>query len=257
MKERTIIELLTPRQDAEDLDAALDRYATRHRLIMDNGYILSVPDNPMGQPHFQVMEVVRELDLPVQPQNFLLHINTFHAKADLDGILAQAEEMKVRQLLIVTGDGSERLAKLDPASIGADTQSATSVELLRYIHARYPGRFSTAVAFNPYEPLDHELEKMERKIAAGAEIAITQPVIGTSEPVARLQAMGIPVTVGAWMSKRIDLLSECVGYELAPAETFDPVGNLRELIGLYPACGMYLSLINYKRQWDAVREILP
>lgn len=256
MKKQNIVEVLTPRMDAEDLDTVLDRYATRHALIQDSKFILSVPDNPMGNPHFKVMEIVKELDLAIDPECFLLHINTFHTKEDLDDILAQADSMKVRHLLIITGDGSERLAKLDPASIGADTQSATSVELLRYIHTTYPGRFSTGVAFNPYEPQDHEMEKMKRKIDAGAEYAITQPVIGRSEPVEKLATFGIPVTVGAWMSKRIDLLSECIGYELAAADSFDPMASLAELLDLYPEHGIYVSLLNFKRQWEPMRAML-
>ncbi len=256
MKKQNIVEALTPRMDAEDLDAVLDRYAMRHALVQNSKFILSVPDNPMGHPRFKVMEVVKEMGLTIDPECFLLHINTFHTKEDMDDILAQADAMKVRYLLVVTGDGSERLAKLDPASIGADTQSATSVELLRYIHNAYPGRFRTGAAFNPYEPQDHEMEKIARKIDAGAEYIITQPIIGRSEPAEKLATFGLPVTVGAWMSKRIDLLSECIGYELAPADRFDPMASLAELLGIYPDYGIYVSMLNFKRQWEPMRAML-
>ena len=42
----------------------------------------------------------------------------------------------------------------------------TSVELLKYVNREYPGMFSLGVAFNPYEPEDHEMEKTQRKIDA-------------------------------------------------------------------------------------------
>ncbi len=256
MKTRHLVELLSPRMDSEDLDAALDLYAARHRLVQEAGFMLTVPDNPLGEPRFKVLEIVQELDLPLDPDRFLLHINTFHTKEDLDAILAQADSLNVRHLLIVTGDGSERLAKLDPAALGADTPSVTSVELLRYIHKSLPGRFQTGVAFNPYEPQDHEREKVERKIAAGASLIITQPIVGRHPNVDKLAAFGLPVVVGAWMSKRIGLLSECIGYELAPAGGFDPMASLEDLLRLYPESGVYVSMLGFRRQWEAVRDLL-
>ncbi len=256
MENVTAIEILSPRLDEDDLDAALERYAVRHRRVVEQGYMLSVPDNPMGVLRFHILEVARELDLPLVTDRFLLHLSTFHTREHVDQILQEAAALHVQHVLVVTGDGSDRLPKLDPAAIGADTPSATSVELLRYIHRTYPNRFSTGVAFNPYEPEEHEWAKLQRKIKAGAAFVITQPVLAPFEPVDRLQDCGIPVIVGGWMSINIQLLADCVGYDLNLAAPYDPIENLRAILRHYPGHGLYLSLMNFKRQWEAVAALL-
>jgi len=131
----------------------------------------------------------------------------------------------------------------------------TSVELLQYIRAKYPGRFTCGVAFNPYEPQDHELEKMKRKVAAGAEFIITQPILGRDERVFSLKQFGLPVILDAWMSKKLHLLSECVGYTIPENTAYDPIANLRELRTHFPDCGLYLALLGFKTQYPLLGEI--
>lgn len=256
MEKITAIEILTPRLDEEDLDTALERYAARHLRVVEQGSMLSVPDNPMGVLRFHILEVARELDLPLVSDRFLLHLSTFHTRAHIDQILQEADTLNVQHVLVVSGDGSERLPKLDPADIGADTSAATSVELLDYIHRTWPERFSTGVAFNPYEPEEHERAKLQRKIEAGASFVITQPIVAPFGPVDRLQECGLPVVVGAWMSHNIQLLADCVGYDLNLAAPYDPVENLSAILRHYPRHGVYLSLLNFKKQWEAVHELL-
>ena len=61
---------------------------------------------------------------------------------------------------------------------------------MRYIAREHPGAFRCGVAFNPYEPQEAELEKMKRKIDAGAEFIITQPIIGCDDRVLALRRSG-------------------------------------------------------------------
>jgi methylenetetrahydrofolate reductase (NADPH) len=188
----------------------------------------------------------------------MIHLNTFHTKDDLHRILDSCKNFGIRQLLVISGDGSDRLPKLAPADIGATgTESVTSVELLQYIGKVYPGDFELGVAFNPYEPEDHEFAKMERKLAAGATFIITQPVIESHPVVDKLIARypDIPLIVEAWMSKRIDLLSEAVGYEIkAGTDPFDPITTLKAIHRNYPKCGVYLSLLGFKTQYDLIKD---
>jgi methylenetetrahydrofolate reductase (NADPH) len=150
---------------------------------------------------------------------------------------------------VVSGDGSQRLHRLEPAEVAIDCATVTSVELLRYIDREYPGRFHCGVAFNPYEPQDAELEKMKRKVNAGARFIITQPIIGRDERLAGLAPFGLPVVLDAWMSKKLHLLSECVGHEIPEGTPYDPMENLRELRRNYPDYGLYLAILGFKTQY--------
>jgi len=210
----------------------------------------------MGVLHFQATEVITELGLDAGSNRVLLHLNTFHTRQALDEILAQAQQLGISRLLVITGDGSERLGKLAPASIGATGQSVTSVELLDYIHSQYPGKFITGVAFNPYEPQDHEMQKMRRKIDAGARFIITQPVIGSHPAVDQLAAFNLPVVVDVWMSRKLHLLSQCVGYTIPENTAYDPVDNLRQIQRNYPDHGLYLALLGFKTQLPILGELI-
>ena len=248
------IEILTPKQNSAKLDDDLERFADKYRKVIESGYIACITDNPMGMLSFQATEVIPELDLPVEPEQLMIHLNTFHTKRDLDNILTTARDIGAKYLLVISGDGSERLPKLQPEDIGEGNNSVSAVELLRYIGKEYPGDFSCGVAFNPYEPQDHELEKMRHKLEAGAEFICTQPVIGRDERVAALKEFNIPVIIDAWMSKKLHLLSECVGYEIPEDTVYDPIANLKELQSCYPDSGLYLALLGFKTQFPHLAE---
>ena len=185
----------------------------------------------------------------------MIHLNTFHTKKALDEILGTAQKMGCKYLLAISGDGSERLTRLTPDALGLTVNTVTSVELLRYIKHAYPGVFTCGVAFNPYEPQDRELEKMRRKVEAGAEFICTQPVIGHNDRIGALKPFGLPVIIDAWMSKKLHLLSECVGYNIPEDTPYDPLSNLRELRRNYPDCGLYLALLGFKTQFPVLKDI--
>jgi len=252
------VEVLPPKQDSEKLEKDLEMFSNKYLKVMNNGYCASITDNSMGLLSFQGTEIIEELGLPVIPEQVMIHLNTFHRKDDLDNILNICKSKGIRYLLIITGDGSERLPKLRPSDIGpTDVESVTSVELLKYINREYPDTFMLGVAFNPYELEEHEFEKMERKMKAGATFIITQPLIEKNGVVDRLleKYPEIPVIVAAWMSKNLHLLSEAVGYEIPENPEFDPISTSRMLHKLYPECGVYLSLLGFKTQYDLIKDI--
>ena len=246
-----MIELLTPKQNSPDFEADLKMFSSRFGKIYDYGAVVSIPDNPLGNLHFAAPEVLAYLSLPIDPERCLVHLNTFHCKDDLDVFLRQAKELGVKYLLCVSGDGSQRLTRLNPADFGISVETVTSVELIAYINKQYSGDFICGVAFNQYEPPEHEMQKLKHKIDAGAQFIITQPVIGRDERVLNLKQYGIPVFTGAWMSKRIDLLKQCLGVEgeNIPGD-YDPLKNLRILREIYSDYGLYYSLLGFKRDWS-------
>jgi methylenetetrahydrofolate reductase (NADPH) len=249
------IEVLTPKQNSEKLEEDIQNFEVKYRRVLDEGYTVCITDNPMGLLSFQGTEMIAELGLPVKTEQVMLHLNTFHTKPDLDNILNTCCEKGIRNLLVISGDGNERLPRLKGSDVGFAVESVTSVELLRYIERAYPGQFHMGVAFNPYEPQDHEVEKMKRKVDAGARFVITQPIIEQHEALANLAPFGLPVVVECWMSKKLSLLSQCVGYEIPEGTPYDPLGNLKTLITRYPTFGFYLAILGFKTQLPLIREV--
>lgn len=252
------IEILPPKQETEKLEEDLVLFAEKYKKVINSGFCAGITDNAMGHLAFQGTEIIEELALPVFPEQIVIHLNTFHTKRDLHNILDTCEALKIKYLLVISGDGSERLPRLKPDDINlnGETASVTSVELLKYIKDEYPNVFVLGAAFNPYEPPEHEFGKLERKLKAGAEFIITQPIISENDIVGRLLAQypSVPVFIEAWMSKKLYLLSQAVGVEIPEDALFDPVETLRTLHKTYPECGVYLSLLGFKTQYHLIKD---
>ena len=249
------VEILPPKQDSEKLEADLQAFADKFNRVMDSGYCACITDNAMGLLSFQGHETIEHLGLRVLPEQVMLHLNTFHSKADLDSLLTQSAAMGVKYLLIVSGDGSARLPKLSPGDLNADAAAITSVELLAYIRDNYPN-FVMGVAFNPYEPAEEEFAKLDRKLAAGASFIVTQPIIEPNAVVKELlEKYAVPVIVEAWMTKKLHLLSDVVGYKIPDDTDFDPLATLENLHRWFPGCGVYLSLLGFKTQYHLVEGL--
>jgi methylenetetrahydrofolate reductase (NADPH) len=249
-----LIEILTPkRSTSAGGREMMNRFAERYRRIRDSGNGVSVPDNPMGQPRYSALETINRCDLPVDPERTVMNLNTFHSKTELDGMLDTAANLGLKYLLIIRGDGGPALPKLDPASIGAETSVATSIDLLRYINAAYVGRFITGAAFNQYNPTDFEMKRLKAKIDAGAKFVITQPVIAKDPHVDLIQTFDIPIIIEAWMSQKVDLLFKSVGKAKEDqAEGYDPIKNLIRLHDAYPQSCIYLSMLSFKQDWKVL-----
>lgn len=252
-----IVELLSPRRpiEGQSVEDHLDRFADRYHRIIDMGFGLSIPDNPMGQPRRGALESMGLKKIRLNPDKVVMNLNTFHTKEELDGLLNDAARANLKYILVVRGDGGPLLPKLDAKSIGGSRSIATSIDLIRYINSNFPGQFITGAAYNPYKPVSFEMKRMEQKIDAGAKFAITQPIISKDHSADELRLLNITVVIEAWMSKNIDLLYKSVGKEKDEmAENYDPIDNLKTLHEFYPECCVYLSMLSFKQDW---REILP
>jgi methylenetetrahydrofolate reductase (NADPH) len=251
-----VVELLSPkRSNGPRSEALLDRFAERYQRIINAGCGVSIPDNPMGQPRLGALESFALRGLSVDSDKVVMNLNTFHSKSELDKLLQKAAKVKLKYILVVRGDGGPLLPKLDAKSIGGSRSVATSIDLIRYINKEYSGQFITGAAFNPYNPMPFELDRMKQKIDAGAKYAVTQPVIGKDKAVDMLKVLNITIVVEAWMSENIDLLYRSVGKKKdEKAENYDPIENLKELHTFYPECSVYLSMLSFKQDWQ---DILP
>jgi len=251
-----LVELLSPKRSKDgQIKAPLDRFAERYRRIIDAGCGVSVPDNPMGQPRLSALEIFDLRDLSIDSEKVVISLNTFHTRSELDRLLQRAAKANLKYILVVRGDGGPLLPRLDSKSIGSNKSVATSIDLIRHINTEYSDQFITGAAFNPYNPMPFELNRMEQKVDAGAKFAVTQPIIGRDESVEMLNRFNIAVVVEAWMSNNIDLLYRSVGKEKdEKAENYDPNENLKALHKFYPQCSVYLSMLSFKQNW---KEILP
>ena len=141
----------------------------------------------------------------------LLHIscrdkNLLGLQSELMGLAA----LGIRHVLPLTGD---------PAKVGdhpgaKSVYDVTSVQLLDIVRRlnegfnhsgksiKSPTQFVTGCTFNPNAKfLDAQIARLERKLAAGAQYVMTQPVFDTAlvDTVARRTAhLGIPVFMGVW-----------------------------------------------------------
>lgn len=251
-----IVAILTPLVESPNpLDRNMALFAEKYRRSHEHGFGVSIPDNPMGRVRHSALEAIAYNRLPVDGERIVMNLNTFHTKADLDNILDRAKKMGIAYILVVRGDGGPLLPALVPADIGSNRKAATSSDLIRYIHSRHPDVFIVGAAFNPYNPADFELKKVQDKIEAGAQYIVTQPVIGKDPNVDSLFQFNIPVVVEAWMSDNVELLYKSVRKKRDErAAEYDPGDNLQALHAAYPDSCMYLSLLSFKENW---RELLP
>ena len=252
------IEMIPPKHASKKLAEDLELFSEKFERYMADGFIASITDNAMANLAFQTTEVVDAMGLNPRPDQVLIHLNTFHQKEELDRILKMAKEQGIRNFLCVTGDGSDKMHKLLPEELEAEgVPVTTSVELIRYIRKYYP-EFILGAAFNPYEPPEHEFAKLKRKIEAGATYVITQPILGRNEQMDRLirEYPDLPVIVEIWMSKKLYLLSDILGYTIPEDEPYDPFETRREVMEAYPQFGNYLALLGYKTQYPQLKADL-
>lgn len=254
-----LIEILTPKKEAlEDIEESMSFFAERYNRIVDSGCGLSIPDNPMGQPRYSALEAIEFCGLPILPERTVMNLNTFHTKAQLDALLKAASNLGLKYLLVVRGDGGPALPKLNPESIGGKKNVATSMDLIGYINTAFSGLFITGAAFNQYNRVPFETDRLRQKIDAGAKFIITQPVIGKDPNVDLLEGFDIPVVIEAWMSQNVELLFKSVRRQKEESvEAYDPVKNLKTLHDAYPENCVYLSLLSFKKDWKTILPRLP
>jgi len=114
-----LVEILTPKRGDGNLAGnALNLFAERYYRVIDHGLGISVPDNPMGQPRYSLLQTIAQAGLPVISHRTVMNLNTFHTKEELDELLLKAARMAIKYLLVVRGDGGPNLPKLSPKSIG-------------------------------------------------------------------------------------------------------------------------------------------
>lgn len=193
-KPRIIAELLPPKNAGTEklLDTAV-------ALKSAGAEVLSFPENPLAQVRMSSIAaagvVKKTLGLEAIFHYTCRDRNLIGLQSDLLGSYA----LGLRYVLAVTGD---------PASMGGDPQASSvfdvdSIKLVTLIENMKKAMgldIRAGVAFNPnFDDMSGQLRRLKRKIEAGAEFVMTQPVFDpgkAAEVCSAVRDLKVPVYLG-------------------------------------------------------------
>jgi methionine synthase / methylenetetrahydrofolate reductase(NADPH) len=160
---------------------------------------VTVADHTMGRPWLDGFPFAEALRPHLREADILLHYTCRNkAETDISGNFASFKLYGYRNILIITGDR--------PPSDKAFYEYS-SATLMARIQKEHGDQFFLAASFDHNrgrerpgtEGIDAEVKRLQRKIAAGARVALTQPLY-SDEPVSLLREktadLGIPVLPG-------------------------------------------------------------
>jgi methionine synthase / methylenetetrahydrofolate reductase (NADH) len=171
---------------------------------------VNVPDGPRAQNRMGAIAVAVLVQQRVGIETVLHYCcrdrNLLGMHSDLLGCAA----LGLRNLLLITGDPPkmgpypEATAVFDIDSIGLTNMVSLMNRGLDLGGNPFgePTRFTVGVGVNPgHLDLDYELRRLDWKVKAGGEYAITQPVFDVAQLehfLARIEHMRLPVVAGIW-----------------------------------------------------------
>lgn len=198
------IELVPPRGHAPA--AAL---ADATRLAAAGVDVVMIPDGPRSGARMSALSlavlVQQHATVEVLLQYSCRDRNLLGIQSDLLG----AHAMGVRNLLGITGD-VRKLGDIPDATAVFDVDSIGLTNVINRLNHGLdiggqsigePTCFHTGVMVNPSRDLEQELRRLEFKVEAGAEFAVTRPVFDVAafeRFLARVAPMGLPIIVGIW-----------------------------------------------------------
>lgn len=205
--------------------------AAAERLSAAGAYAVTLADNPMASVRVDTQAIAGMLtarDIRVIP-----HITgRDRNRIALQSVIMGSHVMGVRSILCVTGDPVRMYHESNTSGV-FDVTSIGLVKLVSEFNdgKRLPGdartSFAIGVAFNPnVRSIDGQINKLRRKIDAGAHFALTQPIFDVDRfrmmrDALEKASIDIPIFVGIMplVSKRqMDFLhNEVPGIYIPPA----------------------------------------
>jgi methionine synthase / methylenetetrahydrofolate reductase(NADPH) len=198
------IELMPPRGHAPQ--AALEEAA---RLAKRGVDVVAIPDGPRTGARMSALAlavlVQQHAGVEAVLQYSCRDRNLLGIQSDLLG----AHAMGVRNVLGITGD-VRMLGDIPDATAVFDIDSIGLTNVITQLNHGLdiggqsigePTCFHTGVMVNPSRDLDQELRRLEFKVEAGAEYAVTRPVFDVKafeRFLARVAPMRLPIIVGIW-----------------------------------------------------------
>jgi len=184
------VEVVPPAgSDAEALLSALEAL---DRLPVDG---FNVATNPVAKPRMSALALSALIqERTAKPA--ILHCTTRdHNRLSLQGLVWGAKALGIDSVLITTGDF---VALGDRAT----TTTVRDVDVFDLIAMAREAGFSTGVVLDPFsspEGIEGAVQRLERKVASGAEYAITQPLYdphNVEKIVALTERIDVPIRMG-------------------------------------------------------------
>ena len=171
---------------------------------------VNVPDGPRAQNRMGAIAVAVLLQQRVGIETVLHYCcrdrNLLGMHSDLLGCAA----LGLRNLLLITGD-PPKMGPYPEATAVFDIDSIGLTNMVNLMNHGLdlgsnpfgePTKFTIGVGVNPgHLDLDYELRRLDWKVKAGAEYAITQPVFDVrqlEEFLGRIEDMHLPIVAGIW-----------------------------------------------------------
>jgi homocysteine S-methyltransferase len=171
---------------------------------------VNVPDGPRAQNRMGAIAVAVLIQQRIGIETVLHYCcrdrNLLGMHSDLLGCAA----LGLRNLLLITGD-PPKMGPYPDATAVFDIDSIGLTNMVSLMNRGLdlggnpfgePTKFTIGVGVNPgHLDLDYELKRLDWKVKAGAEYAITQPVFDVAQLehfLGRIEALHLPVVAGIW-----------------------------------------------------------
>ena len=198
------IELVPPRGHAPS--SALDD-ATR--LAKRGVDVVTIPDGPRSGARMSALSMAVLVQQHAAVEALLQYSCRDRNLLGIQSDLLGAHAMGVRNVLGITGD-VRSLGDIPDATAVFDVDSIGLTNVINRLNHGLdiggqsigePTSFHAGVMVNPSRDLDQELRRLEFKVEAGAEFAVTRPVFDVAafeRFLKRVESMRLPIIVGIW-----------------------------------------------------------
>ena len=171
---------------------------------------VNVPDGPRAQNRMGAIAVAVLVQQRVGIETVLHYCCRDRNLLGMHSDLLGCAELGLRKLLLITGD-PPRMGPYPEATAVFDIDSIGLTNMVSLMNRGLdlggnpfgePTKFTIGIGVNPgHLDLDYELRRLDWKVKAGAEYAITQPVFDVAQLehfLARIEQMRLPVVAGIW-----------------------------------------------------------
>ncbi len=193
-KTKVIVELLPPKN--ADTEKFID---TALMLKSKGAEILSFPENPLAQVRMSSISASGLVKQNVGIDTIFHYTCRDRNLIGLQSDILGAYALGLKNILAVTGDPASMGSNPEASSV-FDVNSIKLVKLIDNMKKSLNLDISIGVAFNPnFEDISAQVERLKRKIEAGAQFVMTQPMFNKEKIVEMFEKtknLGIPIFVG-------------------------------------------------------------
>ena len=171
--------------------------------------VVTIPDGPRSGARMSALSMAVLVQQYAAVEALLQYSCRDRNLLGIQSDLLGAHAMGVRNVLGITGD-VRNLGDIPDATAVFDVDSIGLTNVINRLNHGLdiggqaigePTAFHAGVMVNPSRDLDRELRRLEFKVEAGAEFAVTRPVFDVAafeRFLKRVEPMGLPIIVGIW-----------------------------------------------------------